>query len=289
MERAYFIWAVLFVLAIGLLLLDCADPSILDALGQTCRSFLSWSVLGMVALAFGCEYVDSTLGMGYGTTLTPILLLMGFQPLQIVPAVLLSELLTGITSGVLHHGVGNVTFRIGSRHLKVLIVLAACSIMGTLVAVMLSIRIPAWAMKAYIGVLVLLIGIVILVTMHKTYAFSWKKIVGLGLIASFNKGMSGGGYGPVITGGQVLVGVDEKGAIGTTSAAEGLTCIVGVILYATTTGIDSRLALPLVLGAMCSVPISVHSVRVIAAKHLRLGIGLLTIVLGAVTLIKLVW
>ena len=38
-------------------------------------------------LAFVCEFVDSTLGMGYGTSLTPILLLMGFEPLQVVPAV----------------------------------------------------------------------------------------------------------------------------------------------------------------------------------------------------------
>ena len=38
--------------------------------------------IGMVALfivtaAFLCEYVDSTLGMGYGTTLTPLLLILG--------------------------------------------------------------------------------------------------------------------------------------------------------------------------------------------------------------------
>jgi len=29
--------------------------------------------------------------MGYGTTLTPLLLILGFEPLQIVPAVLLSD------------------------------------------------------------------------------------------------------------------------------------------------------------------------------------------------------
>ena len=40
-------------------------------------------------LAFCCEFVDSSLGMGYGTILTPTLLIMGFEPLMVIPAVLL--------------------------------------------------------------------------------------------------------------------------------------------------------------------------------------------------------
>ena len=44
--------------------------------------------------AFIAEYFDSSLGMGYGTTLTPVLLFMGYTPMQIVPAVLLSEMIT---------------------------------------------------------------------------------------------------------------------------------------------------------------------------------------------------
>jgi len=50
---------------------------------------------------------------------------------------------------------------------------------------------------------VLLIEIFILITINRNYRFSWKKITVLGLIASFNKGISGGGYGPVVTGGQL--------------------------------------------------------------------------------------
>ena len=39
-------------------------------------------------LALFCEYIDSTLGMGYGTTLTPILMLMGEKKLKVVIAVM---------------------------------------------------------------------------------------------------------------------------------------------------------------------------------------------------------
>jgi uncharacterized membrane protein YfcA len=46
--------------------------------------------------------------MGYGTTLTPVVLLLGFEPLHVVPAVLLSEFVTGLVAAGFHHKVGNV-------------------------------------------------------------------------------------------------------------------------------------------------------------------------------------
>ncbi len=69
---------------------------------------------------------------------------------------------------------------------------------------------PKFYLKLYIGILIALIGIVIIATINREYAFSWKKITILGMIASFNKGISGGGYGPVVVGGQLVSGVNEK-------------------------------------------------------------------------------
>jgi uncharacterized membrane protein YfcA len=285
-RRAYFIWATCLVAAVVVLLLNSMEPSVWTALLAAVRTFLTWTVLATALLSFVCEYIDATLGMGYGTSLTPVLLLLGFEPLDIVPAVLLSQLLTGITAAFLHHGVGNVSFHSGGRARRVVYVLAGSSIVGTLMAVAVSLNVPAVFLKLYIGLLVLAVGVVVLLTLGKTFRFSWARITGLGLLAAFNKGLSGGGYGPLVTGGQMIAGLDPKGAVGITSAAEGLTCVVGVILYAATSGIDSRLALPLVAGAMCSVPLSVMSVKALASRNLRVGIGVLTVILGLVTLAK---
>jgi len=176
----------------------------------------------IVLLTLCCEYIDSTLGMGYGTTLTPLLLLIGYDTTQIVPLVLFSEFLTGVSAGILHHEFGNVNFEPGSRSLKVALVLAACSIVGTLAAVLIAVSVPKWALKTYIGVLVLAMGISVLLTIGRTFAFSWKKVIGLGLVAAFNKGLSGGGYGPLVTSGQILAGVDGKGAIGAATTVLGI-------------------------------------------------------------------
>ena len=267
----------------------------------------------VVVIAFTAEYVDSTLGMGYGTTLTPVLMIMGFEPLQVVPAVLLSELVTGLLAGFTHHSMGNMNIRpktmnikriitrireLGVResarrglplHLRIIIVIALCSIVGTVASVGLALNLPKFFLKLYIGVLVLIIGLVILVTISQTYAFSWKKIVGLGMLASFNKGISGGGYGPVVTGGQLLAGVDGKNAIGITSMAEGLTCIVGVLAYIVSKGnVDWKLAPYLVFGAVISVPLSAYTVKVVGTGKLRIIIGIVTTLLGGITIYKVV-
>lgn len=243
--------------------------------------------LVMIILAFFCELLDSTLGMGYGTTLTPVLMLFGFAPLAIIPCVLLSELITGITAGVAHHKAGNVNFNRGSIHLKVALVLAVCSIVGATIAVFVAINIPKSWLKTYIGGIVLGMGVIILLTLNKEYKFSWKKITGLGLIASFNKGMSGGGYGPVVTGGQILSGMNGNNAVGITSLAEGLTCIVGVIVFVVSPEIINwNLAPSLIIGALLSVPFSTFIVKKLPTKTLKIAIGALTLTLGSVTLIK---
>ena len=256
--------------------------------------------------------MDSTLGMGYGTTLTPVFLMMGFNPLQIVPVVLISELISGLLAAVLHHREGNVNLRpetfklseiiqrinslgyiggfrrMAPSHLKVALLLAVCSIIGTVLAVFIAVNIPKFWLKLYIGCLVTLMGVIIIFCLNKEFGFSWKKITILGLIASFNKGISGGGYGPIVTGGQILSGVESRSAVGITSLAEGLTCAVGIITYifVAKNPLDLRLAPYVILGAVLSVPFSAKSVKKISTKKLKLAIAVLAIILGIFTIFK---
>ncbi len=271
-----------------------------------------WQMIAIPILAFACEYMDSTLGMGYGTTLTPLFLLLGFSPMQIVPVVLLSELISGLLAGFCHHREGNVDLKPKSAdifkiknmlsplgyietfkktvptHLKIALLLGVCSVVGTVAAVFIAVSIPRFWLKMYIGCLVLVMGVIILIFRNKQFKFSWKKMTVLGVVASFNKGMSGGGYGPLVTSGQILSGVQGRSAVGITSLAEGLTCLVGVIAYVLLKKgtLDWHLAPWVVLGAVLSVPLSAKSVKLISDKKLKLAIAVLTIGLGLFTIAK---
>ena len=68
-------------------------------------------IIVLIFISFFCEYMDSSIGMGYGTTLAPILLLMDFELINIVPAILFSELVSGLLAGGMHHAEGNVDLR----------------------------------------------------------------------------------------------------------------------------------------------------------------------------------
>ncbi len=253
------------------------------------------------------EYMDATIGMGYGTTLTPILLLIGFSPLQVVPAILLSQFISGIFAASLHQGAGNVSFdfnndaenkivrkfgKLGyipkSTASKVVMVLVMSSIVGVFVAVLIALTLPVFYLKLYIGILVVVMGVVIIIKHKAQNEFSWKKIMGLGILASFNKGISGGGYGPLIVSGQILSGVNTKNSIGITALAEGVTCFIGVITYFIVgTDIDWLLAPYLVMGSLISVPLSVYTVKKMPIRQFTLIIGVATTLLGIFSLIKL--
>jgi hypothetical protein len=142
--------------------------------------------------------------------------------------------------------------------------------------------------KLYIGILVLSLGIFIMTNHRKEYQFSWSRIGGLGTLAAFNKGISGGGYGPVVTAGQVLSGVNGRNAVGITSLAEGVTSIVGFAIYFLSGAqLDYSLLIALAIGAVLSVPLSAFLVSRLPVGRLTMFIGGLSTCLGGYTLVQL--
>ncbi len=263
--------------------------------------------IGIFVLSLLAEYMDATIGMGYGTTLTPLLLLIGFSPMQIVPSILLSQFICGIFAAKLHQGAGNVSFdfnndtehkivkRLGklgylprSKASKVAMVLVLSSVVGVFIAVLIALTLPVFYLKLYISLIIVSMGIVIVARHKIRNVFSWKKIIGLGVLASFNKGISGGGYGPLIVSGQILSGVETKNSIAITALAEGATCFIGVITYFIVgTNVDWMLAPYLVAGSLISVPLSVYTVKRVPVKQFTLIIGVATTLLGLFSLYKL--
>jgi uncharacterized membrane protein YfcA len=241
----------------------------------------------LMPLAFACEFVDSSLGMGYGTSLTPLLLLLGFHPLQVVPAVLFSEFVTGLSAAFFHHSVRNVNFNPHSKDTKVAAVLSTFAVIGTVVSVIIALRLPPHILKIWIGAIVIAMGIAILASLGRVPRFSWGRITALGTVASFNKGMSGGGYGPLVMGGQILSGIGVKNAVGITSLSESVTCLVGIVMYFTLKdGVDWSLAPWLMAGAVLSVPFAAHTLKRIPEHKAKIAVAFVVTGLGILTLLK---
>jgi len=263
----------------------------------------------LFGMAFVCEFIDSAFGMGYGTILSPVLIIMGFDPLVAVPAVLLSQAFGGFTASIFHHQFENASFTRGSKDLKIVFIISSFGILATIIAAVVALQIPKVLLKSYIGVLVLAMGIILLLNLK--FRFSWKRMIGIGILSAFNKGISGGGFGPVMTSGQIIAGQEHKGAVAATTLAEAPICTVAFLTYLvgkTMCIVDApvmsmkaseffslmfsprmlqwELVLALLLGAVFVAPFGAFTTKIIKTKRLALVLGILVTGLGAWTLWK---
>ena len=250
---------------------------------------MSLLYLGMLSL--GAEFINATLGMGYGTTLVPILLLLGYPPDVIVPAILLSGFITGLMSGGFHHAFGNVSLRKGSRDWGVILILSSMGAVGVVSAVFAAVCLPEIVQRTYIGSMVLVMGILVYVFRNHRLRFSWPRIILVSGIASFNKGISGGGFGPLVVSGQILSGHGVRNAVGVACLSEGLVCAVGFPLYLLMNGGVGWLSahwqfyVPILAGAAVAAPIASWTTKVAVQRFdMRTVIAVVTCALGAWTL-----
>ncbi len=260
---------------------------------------------GIAFLSLFCEYLTASIGMGYGTTLTPLLLIFGLAPLQVVPAVLLGQFVGGVVGGLAHHRLGNIRldFRQDERLIKerlrglgylpksldakVVFILAGFGIIGALVGVFTAVNISSMALMTYIGIVVLGTGAVILLRRNYRGPISWKGLAGVGLLSSFNKGISGGGYGPLVTGGQIISGRETRSSVGSTTVAETVVCFVGFLGYMLIKGdIFWSLAAATSIGSIIASPFAALTVRKINSAKLKIIIGFSTVALGTYILLK---
>jgi uncharacterized membrane protein YfcA len=246
----------------------------------------------LVILAFLMESVDNCMGGGFGTILSPLLILFGYDPKVVVPAILVSEAVSGLWGGAWHVKFGNVNFRaVGATLLG--------SLLGMTIATLLIGEIlPSSTVRIFIAVLTVAMGVFAviksfsLVNKHAKTSekVSITKTTLLGFIIGFNKGGSGGGYGPLSVSGYMLLGLIPAVAIGTTTLAEGIACTLGVALYSQITGIVLTVAIPLAVGSFIADPVSAWANNKLKLKlkppfHGRF-IGLGMTALGILTLLK---
>ncbi len=264
------------------------------------------SVVLLLACGFVGELLDSSLGMLYGTILSPVLIISGYDPLVVVPSILLTQAVGGFIASVMHHRLRNVNFgvdgnaldgtnrrawirslrRATSRDFKVTAIIAGMGVLASVFAAVVATSISKVALNTYIGVLVLAMGSLLVSRRH--FTFSWGRIAGIGVISAFNKGLSGGGFGPIVTAGQMVSGREGARSVGATTLAEAPICIAGFVTYILRNGMQSwDLVLLLGIGAIAGALTGPFlTARFRSEKAVRVGLGTLVLALGIWTLVQ---
>lgn len=247
------------------------------------------TVLLLTVLAFVCEFIDSSLGQGYGTILGPVLLLLGFAPSLAVPSILISQAMGGLSAAYWHHRFKNVDFSFKTKNnhnLKMVLIIVLCGIIATIIGAIAGVKLPTITVTTYIGILVIIMGILLL--WGRVFVFTMKKIYFIGMLSAFNKSISGGAYGPVVAGGQMITGVETKQAIAVTDFAEAPICITGFIVYVLLRGlVDPAFFIPLCIGAVISTPIGAYMTSKLESNKLKKVVGAIILVLGILVLARI--
>jgi len=248
------------------------------------------SYLLLIIPAFLTAMIDTVFGMGFGLTLTPILLLMGFPPHEIVPALLFSSLLGNLFSSIFHHRFKNVDFSLCSKHFNMSMLIGILGIIGSFVGASVSIGISNFYLGLYIGLLIVALGLFLLLNKKLNAKFSWLKLVFLSFFGSFNKGISGSGFGPIVTTGMIIMNVNEKAAVSIQTLSELFVSISGFLTFVLAgSQISWDLVLPLSLGVVISTPFAAFLVHKFESRNLRNAIAMATVVLGLLTLLGVFW
>lgn len=251
-----------------------------------------------ILLAFVFETLDSAAGMGFGTALAPLLFILGFEPLQVVPALLAVEAATGLVAGTLHQEFRNIKLswrplNEAARSLLLIAGLGAMAAVASTVLAYFAVPLSEKFIKTYVAVLVILMGAFALLHhwMKPPEAYRPRRLLVFAVLAGVNKGLGGGGYGPVITLGSVFAGVIEKSATAIATLAEGAASVVAVLAFVAIgtagVGVDLGLAPSLWAGAFPAAVIAPYAVRVLPNRVWRYVIPVYAVGIGAVSLFNL--
>jgi len=155
-----------------------------------------------------------------------------------------------------------------------------------LAAAFANINLPAQYVKTYIAITVMAMGMLMIANVRRESGYSRSRLAVIGIFAAFNKGISGGGYGPISTSGQIISGIRPRAAIAITALVEGVICALGIGIYFVLSVYPGfLLTFAITVGALLAAPFSALTTASLEQNLLRSVVAFSTFAIGLVTLI----
>lgn len=231
----------------------------------------------IVAVGFTAQMVDGALGMAYGLTSTSLLLALGYSPAAASAAVHLAETATTAVSAGSHHVARNVDW-------KLVRPLAIAGVLGGVAGATLLVSGAGEIVQPFVSAYLAVMGGVILWKAFRNLPGIRppRGLLSLGGIGGLLDAIGGGGWGPIVSGTLVASGNSARHMIGSAIAAEFFVTTAIAVTFAGHLGWREFgwAALALVVGGVPAAPFAALIVRFAPQRALKIGVGLLIIVLG---------
>ena len=246
-------------------------------------------VLGLVGLV--AQLVDGSLGMAYGVTSSTLLLATGIAPAAASAAVHFSEIGTTLVSGISHHKLGNVDWRVVS-------IIAVPGGIGAFAGATFLSNINGDTAKPWVAGLLFALGVYVL---YRFLRLGGRRpsfrgtvptplLVPLGLVAGTMDAIGGGGWGPVGTPTLLASGkMEPRKVIGSIDTSEFVVAVggsLGFLLALGSMGIRWDIAAALLVGGAIAAPLAAWLVKHIPPRVLGVAAGGLIILTNAKTILE---
>ncbi len=246
---------------------------------------LAFAVAGGLA-----QFVDGTLGMGFGVTSATVLLMLGVAPATASAATHAAKLPTTLVSGLSHWRAGNVDK-------AVLVRVALPGMVGGFLGAVVLTSISLAAAKSGMAALLIFFGVVIFLRFGagKTLIKAPKNgntarwLSPIGLLGGFVDATGGGGWGPVVTPSLMTVTAHEpRKVVGTVSASEFLVAVsvsTGFLTGVAHSDIPWVAVAGLVLGGVIVAPFAARLAGRLPQAPMGTAVGGLIVIVNMITVV----
>jgi len=248
--------------------------------------FLIFLSIGALA-----QFIDGSIGMGYGVTSSRLLVSLGVYPAIASASLHTAEIFTTFISGASHLKLGNV-----QRSIAVPLIVSG--VIGGFLGAFLCVKVSAGSLKSIVNAILLLMGVIILyqftfknIVRYKLNLISSKILMPLGFSAAFLDALGGGGWGPITTTTLVLNKAEPSKAVGTVDFSEFFVTVSEVIAFLIFLGPEKfqmDIVLILMAGAIITAPLAAVCCKKLPPKYLGIMVGAGVILLSISSLVQLI-
>lgn len=254
---------------------------------------VSVPALTLVGIVSG--WIMGTSAAAWGALSVPLLILLGVEPLAAISSSLAASVILSLFGGLTH-------WRYDRSRLEPLtpLLLGGCAgaVLGSVVSPVLS---PS-TLGLFIGVTSLSAGLLALFRRKAVRSgdtpgeetVKWQNrratLAGVGVVAGFFAGAFGAGWGTIGVALLVRTGIPPHAVVGSSLAARSLVSLTAVGSYAVQWHLaPPAVFVPLLLGGGAGVYFGVRMANGFSAKGMRIFLGVMITVVGALTMGKVLW
>lgn len=245
------------------------------------------ALLPYILIGFLAQAVDGALGMAFGVIVNTILVgFMGVPPAVASTHVHVVKCFTSAASGLSHHYVGNIDFRLFVR-------LLIPGIIGGILGAFLLSSVNGKFVQPFVLGYLLLIGFWLLIKglWSSPKIRAPRFVLVFGGVGGFLDAIGGGGWGPVVTSNLLVQGAEPRKVIGTVNSVEFFITVMISVTFIVNLGVTDFVGpvIGLLIGGMVAAPIGAIIAKYFLPRLMLILVGIVLIVTSAFAILRAIF